>query len=239
MALRIVLVDDHRLIREGLKSYLTGRGVDVIGEGGDGRDGVRLARELRPDVLLMDLSMPEMDGLEATRLIKAERPEQVVVILTASEAESDLFEAVKSGAQGYVLKSVEPEQLIGLLEAAARGEAALTPALAAKILQELARTAAGPRDTSPATATAAPARTEPLAPAGTTPAPHEVEPLTAREREVLALVVRGASNREIAEALVVTDNTVKYHLKNILQKLHLRNRAQVVAYALRHGVEPA
>ena len=142
MPLRVVLVDDHRLIREGLKSYLTGRGVEVVGEGGDGRDGVRLARELRPDVLLMDLSMPEMDGLEATRLIKAERPEQVVVILTASEAESDLFEAVKSGAQGYLLKSLDPEQLVGQLEAAARGEAALTPALAAKILNELARTAA-------------------------------------------------------------------------------------------------
>ena len=238
MALRVVLVDDHRLIREGLKSYLTGHGVEVIGEGGDGRDGVRLARELRPDVLLMDLSMPEMDGLEATRLIKAERPEQVVVILTASEAESDLFEAVKSGAQGYVLKSVEPEQLIGLLEAAARGEAALTPALAAKILQELARTAAGPRDADPSTAPPV-ARPGPSVPASARPASDDVEPLTAREHDVLALVVRGASNREIAEALVVTDNTVKYHLKNILQKLHLHNRAQVVAYALRHGVEPA
>jgi DNA-binding NarL/FixJ family response regulator len=107
--LRVALVDDHRLIREGLKGYLVGRGVAVVGEGGDGRDGVRLARELRPDVLLMDLGMPEMDGLEATRLIKAERPEQVVVILTASEAESDLFEAVKSGAQGYLLKSLDPE----------------------------------------------------------------------------------------------------------------------------------
>jgi len=238
VALRVVLVDDHRLIREGLKSYLTGHGVEVIGEGGDGRDGVRLARELRPDVLLMDLSMPEMDGLEATRLIKAERPEQVVVILTASEAESDLFEAVKSGAQGYVLKSVEPEQLIGLLEAAARGEAALTPALAAKILQELARTAAGPRDADPSTAPPV-ARPGPSVPASARPASDDVEPLTAREHDVLALVVRGASNREIAEALVVTDNTVKYHLKNILQKLHLHNRAQVVAYALRHGVEPA
>jgi DNA-binding NarL/FixJ family response regulator len=223
--LRVVLVDDHRLIREGLKSFLTGRGVEVIGEGGDGRDGV----------LLMDLSMPEMDGLEATRLIKAERPEQVVVILTASEAESDLFEAVKSGAQGYVLKSVEPEQLIGQLEAAARGEAALAPALAAKILQEFARTAtAGQRDASPS---AAPPN--PVGRALASPALEEVEPLTARERDVLALVVRGASNREIAEALVVTDNTVKYHLKNILQKLHLHNRAQVVAYALRHGIEPA
>jgi DNA-binding NarL/FixJ family response regulator len=211
--LRVVLVDDHRLMRAGLNDFLTLHGVEVVGEGGNGLDAVRLARELRPDVLLMDLGMPQMDGLEATRLIKAERPEQVIVILTASEAEADLFEAVKSGAQGYLLKSLEPEQLVGQLEAAARGEAALTPALAAKVLAELARTASPP------------------------PPPQDVEPLTAREREVLDLVVRGASNREIAEALVVTENTVKYHLKNILGKLHLRNRAQVVAYALRRGLD--
>jgi DNA-binding NarL/FixJ family response regulator len=216
--LRVVLVDDHRLIREGLKSFLTGRGVEVVGEGGNGRDGVRLSRELRPDVLLMDLSMPEMNGLEA-----------------------------KSGAQGYLLKSLDPEQLVGQLEAAARGEAALTPALAAKILTELARTAAaGPDCPGPPPS---PASHPAPGAVGTTrqpgqvdgprgrPALDEIEPLTARERDVLDLVVRGASNREIAEALVVTDNTVKYHLKNILQKLHLHNRAQVVAYALQHGLD--
>jgi DNA-binding NarL/FixJ family response regulator len=245
--LRVALVDDHRLIREGLKSFLTGRGVEVVGEGGNGRDAVRLARELRPDVLLMDLSMPEMDGLEATRLIKAERPEQVVVILTASEAESDLFEAVKSGAQGYLMKSLDPEQLVGQLEAAARGEAALTPSLAAKILAELARTAAaGPGSPGPPPAPfsdPAPGVVGTARQPGQVDTPRsrppldEVEPLTAREHDVLDLVVRGASNREIAEALVVTDNTVKYHLKNILQKLHLRNRAQVVAYALQHGID--
>jgi DNA-binding NarL/FixJ family response regulator len=239
VVLRVVLVDDHRLLREGLKSYLAGRGVEVIGEGSDGRDGVRLARELRPDVLLMDLSMPQMDGLVATRLIKAERPEQVVVILTASEAESDLFEAVKSGAQGYLLKNLEPDDLVGQLEAAARGEAALTPALAAKILAELARTAS---DSPPTSSPAAPPPSgaalagQPMASRDLRP-PEEIEPLTARERDVLDLVVRGASNREIAEALIVSDNTVKYHLKNILGKLHLKNRAQVVAYAMQHGLD--
>jgi DNA-binding NarL/FixJ family response regulator len=238
VGLRVVLVDDHRLVREGLKGFLAGRGVEVVGEGSTGRDGVRLARELQPDVLLMDLSMPEMDGLQATRLIKAARPEQVVVILTASEAESDLFEAVKSGAQGYLLKNLEPEELVRQLEAAARGEAALTPTLAAKILAELARsaTAAPGPSASPATTSASPVDPAPSAAAAL---PHATEPLTARERDVLDLVVRGASNREIAEALVVSDNTVKYHLKNILQKLHLHNRAQVVAYAMQHGLDRA
>jgi len=237
MALRVVLVDDHRLIREGLKTYLTGKGVEVIGEGSTGLDGVRLARELRPDVLLMDLSMPNLDGLAATRMIQAEQPDQVVVILTASEAEADLFEAVKSGARGYLLKSLDPDHLIGQLEAAARGEAAWTPTLAAKILQELAR-GEWPGDATrpsrqPSTAPA-PARPEPLA-GPPVRLGAEVEPLTAREYDVLQQVTRGASNREIAEALVVSENTVKYHLKNILQKLHLRNRAQVVAYALNHA----
>jgi DNA-binding NarL/FixJ family response regulator len=245
--LRVVLVDDHRLIREGLKTYLAGRVAEGIADGAHGRAGLRIAPESRPDVLLMDLSMPEMNGLEATRLIKAERPEQVVVILTASEAESDLFEAVKSGAQGYLLKNLDPEQLIGQLKAAARGEAALTPALAAKILNELARTAAGEQaGAAPAAAPFPRPDLGPEPPAERTHRPgdaparsalDQIEPLTARERDVLDLVVRGASNREIAEALVVTDNTVKYHLKNILQKLHLRNRAQVVAYALQRGLD--
>jgi DNA-binding NarL/FixJ family response regulator len=249
MALRVVLVDDHRLIREGLKSYLSGQGVEIIGEGSNGLDGVRLARELQPDVLLMDLSMPVLDGLAATRMIQAERPEQAVVILTASEAEADLFEAVKSGARGYLLKSLEPGHLIGQLEAVARGEAAWTPTLAAKILHELARAV------SPApgavTVPQQPARHVPVPaesfhpaqsamPAGTGARPlDEIEPLTARERDVLQHLTLGASNREIAEALIISENTVKYHLKNILQKLHLRNRAQVVAYAFnRDRLEP-
>jgi len=139
-----------------------------------------------------------------------------VVILTASEDEADLFEAVKSGAQGYLLKSYEPETVIRLLEGALEGQAALTPGLAAKILAEFSRQG-GVRGVGKAEAGLA-------------------EPLTAREREVLELVVAGASNKEIARRLYVSENTVKYHLKNILQKLHAHNRAQVVAFALKHGL---
>ena len=230
MALRVALVDDHRLMREGVKELLTRRGVQVVGEGGTGHDAVRLAQELRPDVLLLDLGMPGLDGLEATRLIQAADPAQAIVILTASESESDLFEAVRSGARGYLLKSHDPEQFVTSLESAARGEAVLTPSLASKILQELARgsttgdTASAPGHGLPALGSVRSAPPEPL----------EVEPLTPREHDVLDQVAHGATNREIAASLIVSENTVKYHLKNILQKLHLRNRAEVVAYALRH-----
>lgn len=224
MALRVVLADDHRLVREGLKGLLAVRGFEIVGEAGDGAEALARVRETQPDVVIMDLGMPRVGGLEATRLIKAEHPSVAVVILTASEAEADLFEAVKSGAQGYLLKSLDPDVLVERIEAAGRGEPALTPQLAARVLAEFARLAGQPR-----------APRAPPAP-GRAASPHGPEPLTARERDVLELLVAGGSNKEIARDLVVTENTVKYHLKNILQKLHLHNRAQVVAYALRHGL---
>lgn len=228
MTIRVVLVDDHRLFRAGLRALLERRGFQVVGEADDGAAARDLVRQTRPDVVLMDLRMPGLDGLAATRLLKAEFPELPVVILTASEEEEDLFEAVKSGAQGYLLKSDPPETVATLVEAAARGEAALTPHLALRILQELSQ----PTKTTPPSP--APARS----PARPAPAEDLVEPLTAREREVLELLVQGATNKEIARRLVVSENTVKYHLKNILGKLHLQNRAQVVAYALKHGLVP-
>ena len=215
-AKRVVIVDDHRLFRVGLKQLLESRGFEVVGEAGDGAEAVQVVRKTRPDLVLMDLLMPGMGGLEATRLIKAEFPDLPVVVLTASEEEADLFEAVKSGAQGYLLKSYDPETVIRLLEGALEGQAALTPGLAAKILAEFSRQGG--------------VRGEGKAEAGL------IEPLTAREREVLELVVAGASNKEIARRLYVSENTVKYHLKNILQKLHAHNRAQVVAFALKHGL---
>ena len=178
----------------------------------DGTTALALARELRPTVVLMDLDMPGVDGLTATRLIKAELPDLHVVVLTASEAEADLFEAIKSGAQGYLLKNLEADEFFQALASVMAGEPVLTPRLARRLLQELAQRPA---------------------------AQEQAAALTDREREILELLVQGVtSNRELAERLFISENTVKYHLKNILGKLHLQNRAQVVAYALKHGLVP-
>ncbi len=213
--MRVLIADDHALFRDGLRSLLEARGVEVVAEARNGREAVDLARRYRPDVVLMDLAMPEMGGLTATRLLSAELPDVKVVVLTASEEDADLFEAVKSGAEGFLPKDLEAGQFFELLEGVTRGAPALTPGLARKVLNEFAH----PR----------PARAE-----------RPVEALTDREREVLELLVQGVtSNKELADRLSVSENTVKYHLRNILNKLHLENRAQVIAYALRNGlVEP-
>ena len=213
--MRVLIADDHALLRDGLRSLLEIHGVEVVGEARTGTEAVELTGSLDPDVVLMDLSMPEMGGLDATRLISASRPAVKVVILTASEDDADLFEAIKSGAQGYLFKNVQADVLFSMLDAVGRGEPALTPGLARKLLGEFAR-AKAPQ-----------------------PRGHDPEALTEREHEVLGLLVQGiTSNRELAERLIVTENTVKYHLRNILDKLHLNNRAQVVAYAMRHGLVP-
>ncbi len=213
--MRVVIADDHPLFRDGLRSLLEARGIDVIGEARDGQEAVEQARQLKPDVVLMDLAMSPVNGLAATRLISAELSSVKVVILTASEDDTDLFEAIKSGAQGYLFKNLESGEFFRLLDGVARGDPALTPGLARKLLGEFARPAPPPQASA------------------TIP----VVALTDREREVLDLLVQGVtSNRELAERLVVTENTVKYHLRNILDKLHVQNRAQVVAYAVRHGM---
>jgi DNA-binding NarL/FixJ family response regulator len=215
--MRVLIADDHTIFRDGLRSLLEARGVEVVGEARNGREAVEQTKRLRPDVVLMDLNMPELDGLAATRLISADQPEVSVVILTASEEDADLFEAIKSGAQGYLFKNLASDELFRLLDGVARGEPALTPALARKLLGEFSR---------------------PQAPAPTRSAEdNAMEALTDREREVLDLLVQGVtSNRDLAERLVVSENTVKYHFRNILDKLHVQNRAQVVAYAVRHGM---
>ena len=213
--MRILIADDHSLFRDGLRSLLIAEGHDVVGEAKNGREAVALTRDVKPDLVLMDLQMPEVDGLEATRLISAEMPDVKVVILTASEEEAKLFEAIKSGAQGYLLKNLEADTFFEMLERAQRGEPALTPTLARKLLQEFAK---------------------PVEPAATAAATEE-ESLTAREREVLELMVEGVtSNRKLAKRLNLSENTVKFHVRNILDKLRLHNRAEVVGYALRHGI---
>lgn len=224
--MKILIADDHTLFRNSLRSLLEARGIEVVGEARDGREACELARRLSPDIVLMDLSMPGVDGLAATRQLSAELPAVKVVVLTASDDDAMLFEAIKSGAQGYLLKNLDAEEFFSLLERTERGEPALTPVIARKLLQEFAKPQAEPaqrQDTGRDSQT----RSDPDA-------------LTDREREILELLVQGVtSNRRLARQLGVSENTVKFHVRHILDKLHLHNRAQVVGHALRHGmVEP-
>ena len=211
--MRVLLADDHALFRAGIASLLKAWGMETVGQASNGLEALEQARALPPDLVLMDIGMSPCNGLEATRLIKAELPETRIVIVTVSDDDDDLFEAIKSGAEGYLLKDMSEEELGRTLTGIATGEPALSPGLAAKILDEFARVS---RDG----------------------APKEVESdgLTPREREVLELVVTGATNREIAAALYISENTVNFHMKHILAKLHLKNRAQAVAYAIRSGL---
>jgi DNA-binding NarL/FixJ family response regulator len=209
--IRVLVVDDHPLFRRGIATLLSDeRDFVVAGEASDGLEAVRQARDLMPDVILMDISMPNMDGLAATRQIKQEMPYVRIVILTVSDDDQNLFEAIKSGAQGYLLKKIEPQALFGTLKKVARGEASISRSMATKLVAEFARQ--GGRKPIPSLA------------------------LTPRETEVLDLVARGKSNKEIASALDIAANTVKNHLKNILEKLHLENRVQAATFALREGL---
>ena len=211
--MKILIADDHTLFRDSLRALMASHDHEIVGEAREGREAVELARLLQPDIVLMDLAMPGLDGLAATRLISAETPQVKVVVLTGSDEDANLFEAIKSGAQGYLLKNLESKELFALLEGVGRGEPALTPRLASKLLQEFARP---PRPVAES---------------------HDPDALTDREREVLELLVRGVtSNRKLALHLGVSENTVKFHVRNILDKLHLNNRAQVVGFALRHGI---
>lgn len=208
---RVLLVDDHALFRDGLASLLSAWDLEIVGQASDGQEGVEKARALRPDLVLMDVNMPRLNGLQATRIIKAERPDTKVVIVTVSDAEENLFDAVKSGAEGYILKNASGEEFGRLLSNLARGEPAMSPGLARRLLDEFARGESKTRG-----------------------AGEPEEALTPREQEVLEQVAGGKTNREVGSVLFVSEETVKYHLKNIMQKLHLRNRAEVVAWAIHH-----
>jgi DNA-binding NarL/FixJ family response regulator len=216
--MRIVLADDHALFRDGIASLLVAWGHDVVGQAADGEAAVELATRLVPDVVLMDVAMPGLGGLEATRRIAAATPDVAIVMLTASEDGDDLFAAIKAGARGYLLKNLESAELRGMLAAVARGEAAVTPAIAARMLTELARPA--------------------IQPAGGGAPGRGPDRLTDRELDVLRLVVAGQRNKEMAADLGISENTVKFHLRNILDKLHAQSRAEMVATAVRDGLLP-
>lgn len=213
MAIRVVVVDDHHLFRKGVIGLLqSAEDIEVAAEADNGRDAVSLADRLQPDVLIMDLAMPVMNGMEATQRIRSLNLPTRILILTVNEEERSLFDAVKSGAQGYVIKTVDPEELLDSIRRVAAGEAVVPGNLALKILSEMSRGSSGS--------------------AGDIPA----EPLTAREVEVLRTLGTGASNRDIAKRLFISENTVRNHVRNILDKLHVSNRVQAAAYAVREGL---
>lgn len=217
--MRVLLADDHALFRAGLTSLLSAWGVQVIGQAANGNEAIARARELHPDLVLMDINMPGLNGLEATRAIKAEFSDIKVIILTVSDDQEDLFEAIKSGAEGYLLKNLREEEFADLVNRIARGEPVMSSGLAKKLLQEFARLKQ---------------QEKPVFEAET-----EIEAdLSVREQEVLELVARGDTNKEVAATLYISENTVNFHMKNILSKLHLKNRTQVAAWALRHGFTP-
>ena len=229
--MKVLLVDDHRLLLEGLNNLLTGYGIEVAGMAHDGKEGLELARTLRPDVILMDIRMPGWDGLEATRRIMAEMPTARIVILTTSTEEQDLFEAVKSGAYGYLLKNMDADELVEALSQVQEGVPPFSPGLAAMLMREFSRLA-GPgkleAEQGSMSNSALPARTPTQSP--------DLTAMTAREREVLTLVAQGLSYKEVGARLNLSPRTIKYHLAEIMARLHLEHRAQVLAYAGRIGL---
>lgn len=221
--MRLMLVDDNRLMLEGLQSLLEAHGVDVVGVAVDGFEAIDVARTLKPDVILMDIRMPGCDGLAATRRIKAEMPDVRVIVLTTSTEDDDLFDAVKSGACGYLLKSMDTRELVEALEQAKDGTPPFSPGLAARLLAEFARVVNGPASS----------------PRGDAHREGALESaLNPRQTEVLRLAADGMSYKEIGARLRLSPRTVKYHMAEIVDRLHLENRAQVLAFAGRMGWTP-
>jgi DNA-binding NarL/FixJ family response regulator len=208
--MRVLVADDHSLFRDGIVSLLEAAGFTVIGQVGDGVAAVAAARDLQPDLVLMDITMPEMTGLEALRQMRAEMPDIQVVMLTVSDADEDLFEAIRLGARGYLLKSLNANEFLEILEGIKRGEAALTRKTAAQLMDGFATLS---HDKSRA-----------------------ADILTRREFQLLQLLVEGLPNKAIAERMSLSENTVKYHIKNILQKLGVQNRTEAATHALRDGL---
>jgi len=231
MTVRVLLVDDHALLLEGLQNLLEDQGIEVAGIARNGREGVSQARALQPDVILMDISMPVCDGLAATRLIKAEMPESKIVILTTSTDDQDLFEAVKSGACGYLLKSMDADSLIEALHDAEQDIPPFAPGLASRLLMEFARATTPSVAEGAATAESQPTGATPDSPPhSSADADAEEEPLTERQNQILTLVAQGLSYKEVGARICLSPRTVKYHMAETMRKLHLKNRAQVLTY---------
>jgi DNA-binding NarL/FixJ family response regulator len=215
---RVLLVDDDDLMRAGLKAVLsTDAAIDVVGEAGDGRAAIHEVRVRRPDVVLMDVRMPDLDGIAATRELLAASPEIKVAILTTFEQDDYIFGALNAGASGFLLKRTKPEELIAAIHTLAAGDSLLSPSVTRRVIERMAG--------------------QPVADPSARERLHE---LTRRERQVLELIARGLSNREIADAFVIEESTVKTHVKRILMKLHLRDRVQAVIFAYESGLtQPA
>jgi two-component system, NarL family, response regulator LiaR len=208
--IRVLIVDDHSIVRKGIRALLsTERDIQVVGEAGNGAKAVAQAQALHPDVILMDLVMPKLDGIEATRQITAQQPGMRILVLTSFAADDKVFPAIKAGALGYLLKDTGPQELVQAIHQVYRGEPSLEPSIARKVLTELSAT---PQK------------------------PSSVEPLTQRELDILRLIAQGCCNKEIAEQLVITEMTVRTHVSNILGKLHLASRTQAALYALKEGL---
>ena len=208
--IRVLIVDDHAIVRKGIRALLaTEKDIQVIGEASDGAEAVAQANSLHPDVILMDLVMPKIDGIEATKQITAQQPGMRILILTSFAADDKVFPAIKAGALGYLLKDTGPQELVQSIHQVYRGEPSLEPSIARKVLTELSTP-----------------QQKPLSP----------DPLTERELGILRLIAQGRSNKEIAEQLVITEMTVRTHVSNILGKLHLASRTQAALYALKEGL---
>jgi len=208
--IRVLICDDHAVVREGLRALLsTEADMTIVGEAADGEGAVLAYRELQPDVTLLDMVMPRMDGVEAIRMIISEFPNARILVLTSFSEDEMVFPAIKSGALGYLLKDSLPDELIRAIRNVNRGEASLHPSIARRLIQELSQP---------------------------TTLPPTQEPLTERELEVLRLVAKGYSNEEIGDALIVSERTARGHVSSILSKLHLANRTQAALYALREGI---
>lgn len=226
--MRVLLVDDNRLMLEGLQNLLEAHDVQVVGMTADGKHALDLARTLKPDVILMDIRMPQCDGLTATRLIKAEMPEMKIVVLTTSSDDQDLFEAVKSGACGYLLKSINADTLIEALKQAQEGIPPFSPGLAAKLLKEFAHLS------EPSIAISSGSDTPENLTKSSAASP--ARGLNSRQTEVLTWVSQGLSYKEVGAKMHISARTVRYHMVEIMDQLHMQNRAQVLAYAGRLGL---